>query len=541
MIRRRLVIAILLVVLFALGWWSGRVASRDLYADLDLFVEVLHKIEANYVDEVEPKSLMDGAIKGMLRQLDPHSQYLDEKAYANLLSMTEGTFGGIGVEVNVRDGYPTVIAPIEGTPAWEAGLRSGDVIVQIDGRSTWGLTVADAADRLRGPDGTEVRVKVSREGEDEEHEVTLVRRIIERKAVPYAFVAQDSIGYLRLSAFSERTAEETRTMLERLGAEGAKSLVIDLRMNPGGLLDQAVGVTEAFVPRGTMVVYTHGRIRSEDSRYYADEPRPNLRWPLVVLVDGGSASASEIVAGALQDLDRALLVGSTTFGKGSVQRLFPLPDQKAALKLTTALYYTPSGRSIDRAARDSVLDEEDAVDVPALPFAPDSAPRPLFRTRAGRTVYGGGGIAPDVVVVPDTLTGLLRRVESRNLAFRFANRWLNTHPQPQPDVTLPVPWTEFLDWLREEKVEFTAAEAASGRAVLERAVRREMARRMLGDGAAARVALEGDPVWARACEVLARARAPRDVFAAVAAGAAPRAALPRRTPVKPAVRRAVAR
>jgi carboxyl-terminal processing protease len=540
-IRRRLVIAILLVVLFALGWWSGRVASRDLYADLDLFVEVLHKVEANYVDVVDPQSLMEGAIKGMLRQLDPHSQYLDEKAYADLRSMTEGTFGGIGVEFYVRDGYPTVIAPIDGTPAWEAGLRSGDVIVQIDGRSTYGLTVADAADRLHGPDGSEVRVQVSREGEDDEHEITLVRRIIERKAVPYAFVAQDSIGYLRLSAFSAHTAEETRTMLERLRAEGAKSLVLDLRMNPGGLLDQAVGVTEAFLPRGTMVVYTRGRVRSEDSRYYADEPRPNLKWPVVVLVDGGSASASEIVAGALQDLDRALLVGSTTFGKGSVQRLFPLPDQKAALKLTTALYYTPSGRSIDRALRDTLEDEADEADDPALPSAPDSAARPLFRTRAGRTVYGGGGIAPDVSVVPDTLAGLPRRVESRNLAFRFANRWLNLHPQPQPDVTAPVPWTEFLEWLRGEKVEFTAAEAASGRPVLERAVRREMARRMLGDGAAARVALEGDPVWARARAVLARARAPGDVFVAAVPATVPVTTPVRKTPVQPAVRKAVAR
>ena len=542
MIRRRLVIAILLVVLFALGWWSGRGASRDLYADLDLFVEVLHKIEANYVDKVEPQSLMDGAVRGMLRQLDPYSQYLDEKAFANLRSMTEGTFGGIGVEVNVRDGYPTVIAPIEGTPAWEAGLRSGDVIVQIDGKSTYGQTVTDAADRLRGPDGTEVRVKVVREGEDADHEVTLVRRIIERKAVPYAFMTPDSIGYLRLSFFSERTAEETRTMLERLSGQGAKSVVLDLRMNPGGLLDQAVGVTEAFLPRGTMVVYTRGRIHSEDGRYYADDPRPNLQWPVVVLVDGGSASASEIVAGALQDLDRALLVGSTTFGKGSVQRVFPLPDQKAALKLTTALYYTPSGRSIDRAARDTLLDDEDEEDAPAPPSAPDSAALPVYRTRAGRIVHGGGGITPDVVVVPDTLAGLLRRVESRNLAFRFANRWLNTHPQPRPDVEAPVPWAEFLDWLRAEKVEFTAAEAATGRIVLERAVRREMARRMLGDGAAARVALEGDPVWARACAVLAKARSPRDVFAAVALPAGTVAARPaspaHKAPVRPATRKA---
>jgi carboxyl-terminal processing protease len=545
-IRRRIVLGVLLAVLFALGWWAGRVASRDLYGDLDLFVEVLHKVEANYVDPVEPTPLVDGAIKGMLRQLDPYSQYLDEKAYANIRSAIEGTYGGVGIEVNVRDGYPTVIAPIEGSPAWEAGLRTGDVIVQIDGKSTYSLTVEDAADRLRGAEGTQVRVKVSREGEGEDHEVTLTRRIIERKAVPYAFVAEGGIGYLRLSAFSERTAEETRTMLERLGEQGAKSLVLDLRMNPGGLLDQAVDVTEAFVPRGTMVVYTRGRIRSEDKRYSADEPRPNLQWPIVVLVDGGSASASEIVAGALQDLDRALLVGRTTFGKGSVQRVFPLREQKAALKLTTALYYTPSGRSINRVAHDSLTaDEADTADDGGPPSAPDTVARPVFHTRAGRTVYGGGGITPDVTVVPDTLTGLLRRVESRNLAFRFANRWLNTHPQPQPDVQAPLPWAEFLAWLREEKVEFTDAEAAAQRLVLERAVRREMARRMLGDGAAARVALEGDPVWARACEVLAHARAPRDVFAASAGTPARKAAVkpaaPKPAAPKPATRRTVAR
>jgi carboxyl-terminal processing protease len=526
--RRRVLLAVLFAVLFALGWWAGRVSSRDLYGDLDLFVEVLHKVEANYVDAVNPRPLVEGAIRGMLRQLDPFSQYLDAKALTNLKSVTQGTFGGIGVEMNVREGYPTVIAPIEGTPAWEAGLRSGDSIVEIDGKSAFGLAVEEAADRLRGPEGTQVRLKVSREGEDEDHDVTLTRRIIVRKAVPYAFVTEGGIGYLRLAVFSERTGEEVRSALERLRGEGAKSVVLDLRMNPGGLLDQAVSVAEEFVPRGTMVVYTHGRSHGDDQRFYAAEPKPNLQWPIVVLVDGGSASASEIVAGALQDLDRALVVGSTTFGKGSVQRVFPLRDQDAALKLTTALYYTPSGRSINRAAHDSLADEEDDAEEAAPPASPDTATRPVFRTHEGRVVRGGGGITPDAVVLADTLKGLLRRVESRNLAFRFANRWLNTHPQAQPEAPGPAPWAEFLDWLRGEKIEFTPAEAEAQRVPLERALRREMARRMLGDGAAIRVALEGDPAWARARAVLQGARAPRDVFAVTRASVAPAAQAPGR-------------
>lgn len=540
MIRRRFVLATSLAVLFALGWWAGRAATRDLYPDLDMFVEVVRKIEVHYVDPVKPAALIEGAIRGMLRQLDPHSQYLDGRAYRDLLSMAEGSFGGIGVEVGVRDGYPTVIAPIEGTPAWEAGLRSGDVLVAIDGKSAFGLAVEEVADRLRGAAGTTVRVRIGREGEADTHEIELTRRLVERKAVPYAFVAAPGVGYLRLTTFSERSGQETRAALARLRAQGAKSLVLDLRSNPGGLLDQAVDVVEAFLPRGTMVVYTKGRATQEDRRFYADEAAPNLDWPVVVLVDGGSASAAEIVAGALQDLDRALLVGATTFGKGSVQRVFPLNGRDGALKLTTALYHTPSGRSIDRAGADSLAEEVDEDDEDALPApAPDRAPadsavRPVFRTPGGRTVAGGGGVTPDVVVVPDTLTGLRRRVEARNLAFRFANRWLNTHPQPRPDATVEVPWSEFLAWLEEEKVEFTAAEAAAQRTPLERAVRREMARRMLGDGAAARVALEDDPAWARARAVLERARAPRDVFAAAAPAATPPPA--RRAAVAPRTR-----
>jgi carboxyl-terminal processing protease len=455
---------------------------------------------------------------------------------------TAGHFGGVGIEVELKEGELVVVSPIDDTPAARAGLLAGDRVVKIDGADVEGMDSTEAMRRIKGVPGTKVVLTIDRPEFETPREFVLIRERIRMNPVDHS-MPLPGYGLVRVRVFSERTDRylaEALQALHKAAGGPLKGLVLDLRNNPGGLLDQAVRVVDRFVEEG-LIVETLGRSRRADKEF-AHKQGTEPDYPMVCLVNGGSASASEIVAGALQDLDRALLVGSTTFGKGSVQRVFPLPDRKAALKLTTALYYTPSGRSIDRATRDSLPDEEDAADAPAPPSAPDSTPPPLFRTRAGRTVHGGGGITPDVIAGPDTLTGLPRRVESRNLAFRFANRWLNTHPQPQPDVTLPVPWTEFLDWLREEQVEFTAAEAASGRAVLERAVRREMARRMLGDGAATRVALEGDPAWARACAALAKARDPRDVFATAAPPAGKAAVKPvspaHRAPVKPATRKA---
>jgi carboxyl-terminal processing protease len=324
---------------------------------------------------------------------------------------------------------------------------------------------------------------------------------------------------VRLANFSEQSGADVRAALEKLRKEGAKSLVLDLRQDPGGLLEQAVDVAEQFLPKGTMVVQTRGRMRGQDQRYYTDEAGAERHWPLVVLVDRGSASASEIVAGALQDLDRALVLGSTTFGKGSVQSVFPLRGSNAALKLTTALYYTPSGRSIHRAvaAHDTLVSEagegEDEPGTPAAP--PDTTPPPLFKTAGGRTVFGGGGITPDVVLAADSLPPLTLEVERRGLPFRFANRWVNTHPAATPGDALPAGmWDEFAAFLGAEQVKLDAKALAAERARLERALRRELARRVSGDAAAARVALEGDPLFARALAVLARAKGPADVFAA---------------------------
>lgn len=534
MTRNRLAVVLASVALFALGWWVGRSgASPDLYGNLDQFVEVLNRIEQNYVDPVDAERLLDGAMKGMLRQLDPYSQYLDARDFGNLQSVTQGQFGGIGVVVSVRNNFPTVISPIEGTPAWRAGLRSGDAFVRIDGRSAAGFTVDEAANLLRGPEGTTVTVTVRREGEDEEREVELRREVIVAKSVPYAFVVRDGIGYLRLANFSEQSGAEVREAMQRLHAEGARGVVLDLRFNPGGLLDQAVDVAEQFLQKGQLVVYTKGRTKASEQRYLTAESGADGRLPLVVLIDEGSASASEVVAGALQDLDRALVLGRTSFGKGSVQSVYPLRDRRSALKLTTAIYYTPSGRSIHRAANDSALaavldgDERALEDLAARAHgaASDSGARPEYRTAAGRTVYGGGGITPDLVVAPDSLPPLALEIERKTLNFRFANRWVNAHPSGAVGEALPDgAWREFVAFARAEGVAAEPAAFEAQRGPIENGVRREMARRLGGDGAAARVALERDPVFRRAAEVLARARAPRDVFGAVAGPAPERSA-----------------
>ena len=520
--RRNFLLGVAFVVLFGLGWWVGRGGARgDLYSNLDLFVEILHKVEDNYVDPVDGKKLVDGALKGMLKSLDPYSQYLDTRAYSQLQTVTHGSFGGIGIVVGVRDNYPTVISPLEGTPAWRAGMRSGDVIVSIEGKSSLGLNIEEVADRLRGPTGTPVHLSVHREGEEQDQDYTIEREIIETRSVPYSFMVERGIGYVRLANFSEKSGAEVRAAVEVLRAAGAQRLILDLRLNPGGLLDQAVDVAEQFVPRSALVVYTRGRQRAQDSRFYAAEQRPQLQWPLVVLVDGGSASAAEIVAGALQDLDRALLVGRTTFGKGSVQSVFPLRDRGAALKLTTALYYTPSGRSIHRALRDTLHDEEDDGSNEAVrPRDSTAAVRPVYHTATGRVVYGGGGITPDVTVIPDSLPALYQRAEGKGLPFRFANRWLNTRKgsTAASEVSAP-PWDDFVAFLRAEHFGFTGVELAAQRPLFERALRREVARRVAGDAAAARVAFEGDPVFRRALEVLRRARLAREVFALGPSGA----------------------
>ncbi len=513
MIRRRILLGALFAVLFTIGWWAGRGrAAGDRYANLDLFVEVLHAVQGNYVDAVEPKPLIEGSVRGLLRGLDPYSQYLDPREYQNLKTSLEGEFDGIGAYIDVREGYPTVIAPVEGSPAWEAGLLPGDILYKIDGHNMFGTTVSEATAKLRGEAGTELVLSIARDGDTEPRDITLKRGRIPNKAVPYAFIAAPRVGYVRLANFTAQAGAEVRAALDTLRSQGAKSVVLDLRGDPGGFVDQAVQVASQFLPKDALVVYVKGRAAAIDQKHLAAAARPELLWPLVVLVDGGSASASEIVAGALQDQDRALVLGTESFGKGSVQNLYPLRGRVGALKLTTALYHTASGRTLHRHRTDhSASAEEDEEDAPE-DTVEAAAAREAFKTAGGRTVYSGSGVTPDQIVRPDSLPLLTKTIEDRRVGLKFAKQWVGEHGSD--GRVSPQAWTAFIAFVRALGLSGSDDEFAAQRSRLTSVLERELLRRSQGPAAAARVALAADPVFQQAARYLAGAKAPDDLFAA---------------------------
>src|SRR5213594_416789 len=338
--------ALLLVLTLSLG---GGVASKSndpaaTYENLKLFTEVLSIIQNQYVDEVPSKDLIYSAIKGTLRGLDPHSSFLDPEMYKEMQVETSGSFGGLGIEITLKDDVLTVVAPIEGTPAYRAGIHPGDRIVKIEGLTTKDMQLTDAVKRMRGKPGTKVTISVVREGWAEPKDFDIVREQIRVQSVK-AVELGDGIEYIKLRQFQEQSPHDLDAALDKFAKNGMKALVLDLRNNPGGLLTAAVEVSEKFIEDGKLVVYTEGRVRNQNMRFSAHAKKAYANLPMVVLVNQGSASASEIVAGALQDYGRAVVVGTQSFGKGSVQTIIPLSDG-SGLRLTTAKYFTPKGRSI---------------------------------------------------------------------------------------------------------------------------------------------------------------------------------------------------
>ena len=351
-VEKRAVPVLLLLAGVALGFflaghWVPDVSAvpRQDYESLETFTNILSIVKKNYVEDVETKNLVNGAINGMLNALDPHSAYLTPELYKELQMDTQGRFGGLGIEITVKGGILTVVSPIEDTPAAKAGIKPGDQIFKIEEEFTKDMTLVEAVKRMRGPKGTKITISVKREGVAELMNFTLVRDTIRVQSVR-SRTLEAGYGYVRLAQFQERSDRDLNRALEKLAAEkgGLKGLVLDLRNNPGGLLTQAVRVADLFLDSG-LIVYTEGRIESQKQKYTAQKDGSWMDFPIVVLVNGGSASASEIVAGALQDHKRAVVLGTKTFGKGSVQTILPL-DDNSALRLTTARYFTPKGRSI---------------------------------------------------------------------------------------------------------------------------------------------------------------------------------------------------
>ena len=346
--KRPLLLFFFLTGLILLGpYGDSRVSAidRKTYQNLKTFTEILDMVEKNYVEPVDSDKLMQGAINGLMKSLDPHSSFMTAEMYKELETETRGSFGGIGIEITVLKDVLTVVSPIEDTPAYNAGVKAGDQIIRIDGKSTKDITIMEAVSKLRGPKDTTVTITIMREGMAKPKDISITRSIIKIRSIK-SKIFDDHVGYIRISSFQERTGDDLKKALREIEAKGRplKGIVVDMRNNPGGLLNQSVEVSDAFLKRG-VIVSTRGRSKSMESKSTAKDDGDEPTCPLVVLVNEGTASAAEIVSGALQDNGRALVLGTQTFGKGSVQTVIPLEDG-AAMKLTTAKYYTPKGRSI---------------------------------------------------------------------------------------------------------------------------------------------------------------------------------------------------
>jgi carboxyl-terminal processing protease len=423
--RWGLIALVAVISFFTGGWLLQRGTSRDgnVYQQARLFDDVLSHISAYYVDSIPQTDLYEKATTGLLEQLkDPYSVLLVDDDYKALTETTTGNYGGLGIQIDVRDGWITVVAPLPDTPAERAGVETGDQIIAVDSKSTEGWNNDQAVKALRGAPGSDVQLKVRRTGMASPIIYNLTRATIHVRSVPPGNMFPGNVGYISLNPVSETSSAELRREITALLAKGMKSLVLDLRGNPGGLLDQGVKVADLFLSKDQEIVSTRGRARGSTKTFVdqANQEWPSL--PIVVLVNDGTASAAEIISGALQDHDRAVVVGVPTFGKGLVQTLFPFSDN-TALKLTTGRWYTPSGRTIQRKAR-SEEDQARIAAVEAGQAAPDSAAadsvkRPIYKTDAGRVVRGGGGIVPDLVIRQDTLTDS-ERAFATALASKFA-------------------------------------------------------------------------------------------------------------------------
>ena len=499
--RIKYIILATVALVLVYGFNSG---GKDHFKKLKTLTQIIRLVNDNYVKEVEMEEILNGAIVGLLDKLDPHSTYITEDQFEAIQEQFDAEFEGIGIEFNIMDGYITVISPIPETPSSEAGLQSGDKIVRINDESAYKITQKDVFEKLRGPKGSQVEVTIRRSGTDD-FGVTLTRAKIPIHSVLASFMINDEVGYIKVNRFARTTAEEIATSLYELEQEGMKEVMLDLRNNGGGMMDQAIQIVDMFVNSRDTILFTKGRIANSNDVYYARTSQKDKDYPVVVLINRGSASASEIVSGAFQDLDRGIVVGETSFGKGLVQRQYPLNDGSAA-RITIAQYYTPSGRLIQRAYDDGIEDyytnlaNEDRE-------ASDStlAERPIFKTKQGRDVFGGGGITPDYhvkleVEFSEDTRNLLTHQD--RLIFNYADELKSDVSDSyhdfnkfQLDFSLGKNKRKiFFKWLKEKELEFDKDELLENWTTIENRIKSQLASAIWGKSSMYMVLLENDKI-----------------------------------------------
>src|SRR5437870_3481432 len=513
--RRGLVLVIAILLFCAvLGATYGRSVNGatsladDYQAAVRDFTRVLSVVQTNYAEPIDTdKAIYQGAVPGMLRVLDPHSTFFDSRTFSVLREEQVGKYYGVGMVIQPRGNHTVVLSPYVGSPAYNAGIRPGDIIVKVDDKPAEGLSSTEVADMLKGPKGTVVKITVSREGYSEPLVFTVTRDEIPRHSVDGAFLLRPGIGYIRLSGFNETTDHEIASALKQLNAPNLDGLILDMRGNPGGLLNEAVAVGDMFLDKNQLIVSHHGR-NSPERRYYAIRGNQGMTAPLVILVNNNSASATEIVSGAVQDHDRGLIVGETTFGKGLVQTVTPL-SENTGLALTTARYYTPSGRLIQRDYKSvSLYEYHYERKVPEHPTE-------VRLTDSGRQVTGGGGITPDIVVDAPKLTKFQQLLFRGDVLFPaetgaggFTRYFLGTKPTVAKDFEVDDNVMHmFREYLSKHNVRYTETEIDENQDWIKRKIKQEVFMSVFNMQEGFKVLLEGDPQVQKAVEAIPQARA----------------------------------
>jgi carboxyl-terminal processing protease len=507
-----LVVAIAAATLFG-GLYGNRLFGSPVQSDLQKrlreYTDLLNAVTANSAEDIGADKFVYSSIDGMLRTLDPHTSFLEPKEYADMQDRQKGSFYGLGILVTKRNDQVTVITPLEGTPAARLGIRAGDVISEVEGVATDDLPLDDVVKRLKGPKGTTVHIKIVRVGMKEPIALAITREAIPTNSISNTLMIKPGVGYIRIKDFTATTVRELDESIDKLKAQGMQKLVLDLRQNPGGLLDAAVGVADHFLDKGQMIVYTKGRTSDAAQDYTAPGKHDKLDLPLVVLVNRGSASASEIVAGSIQDHDRGLVIGETSWGKGLVQSVYTL-QYGAGLALTTSKYYTPSGRNIQRdytSFYDYYVADEDG-NTTETPLKD----RKQFKTDTGRVVYGGGGITPDIMIKPPQLSRTTQLLEVRSALFNYGVEYAAKHPETTQDLQITAPILEdFVKYASEKEAApmadiREALQKPDDRRYIERSLKAEIIAAKFGYDASYPYRLQGDVQVEKAIEAFPQAQ-----------------------------------